>query len=888
MNSALLEPDELAELVLELRQTGYDVGIEECFNAQRLMLALACFGTDAKSPSDLESYLGPLFCSTPAEQDRFSAVYQRWTRARTTYHELPSRQAAASASDQTVAPQRIWLSIQPWQYVAALGLIVLIGSVAWLVQLERLGRQWQPIKGVVVNASNSAAGNAVVSCGGKTVQTDSRGRFQCSFRLIDYPVWLTATKNSGRVETELPAPPTSRVTLRLPEALPTVANEVRDVNPAADPVPLKTYSHYYWWIFGTVIALPLLAFAGWLSWIYLPRTRLVRWRRGGVPKLDQLQVSGGQAGLFKTENFRRAAQELRRHRQIGSSELYAEKTIFATVERGGRFSPIYLLRQALPDYLILIDRANHRDQQARFLEILAQYLRAGDLFVETYTFNGDARLCFKEGDPAKPEALADLAARFPSHTMLVFTDARGLLSSLSGRLQPWTELFSVWQERALLVPEDAELDLYAKHLLTDSGFLVLPQSSDGMMRLAGTLRTGVLDRATLSGSADDYPPLLRDEPEHWLRRLPADPSSIGRLLMELRRYLRVEGFHWLGACAVYPQLNWNLTLYLGGRMHGGACDNRLLSRIVGLPWFRHGYMPDWLRSALILALPVSKRKEIREALEDLLLTALESPRNGFALEIASGVKRAPQPAWKKIALRNLLRTEAASSPYRDYVLLAFLAGRESKDLSPSLPRRVQSYFQRFTHPRRPWIPALAAVFVSCLGGATLWSLYPPGSPTPIALRLRLPSVPNALVPSPITSPAPVTHKNFPLSGNTYEIFGQPFTDIYFDWNSSRIRRSEIPKLQKIAAAMKNLKPGQIVIIEGNADETGTTEGQLGMGDRMATSVKDFLVSQGVSLDLLKTISYGKERPVCITSDDLCLQRNRNVHFDESLPTTVAN
>ncbi len=64
------------------------------------------------------------------------------------------------------------------------------------------------------------------------------------------------------------------------------------------------------------------------------------------------------------------------------------------------------------------------------------------------------------------------------------------------------------------------------------------------------------------------------------------------------------------------------------------------------------------------------------------------------------------------------------------------------------------------------------------------------------------------------------------------------------------------------------------LIEGHADEQGTREYNLALGARRANSVMEFLVSQGVSPTRLKTITYGKERPLAICSDEACYSQNR--------------
>ena len=64
------------------------------------------------------------------------------------------------------------------------------------------------------------------------------------------------------------------------------------------------------------------------------------------------------------------------------------------------------------------------------------------------------------------------------------------------------------------------------------------------------------------------------------------------------------------------------------------------------------------------------------------------------------------------------------------------------------------------------------------------------------------------------------------------------------------------------------------IIEGHADERGTTEYNIALGARRASAVQEYLFSQGVALNRLQTVSFGKERPVEICSDEVCYAQNR--------------
>ncbi|MEM9798006.1 MAG: peptidoglycan-associated lipoprotein Pal [Pseudomonadota bacterium] len=69
-------------------------------------------------------------------------------------------------------------------------------------------------------------------------------------------------------------------------------------------------------------------------------------------------------------------------------------------------------------------------------------------------------------------------------------------------------------------------------------------------------------------------------------------------------------------------------------------------------------------------------------------------------------------------------------------------------------------------------------------------------------------------------------------------------------------------------------PEYTALIEGHADEQGTREYNLALGGRRANAVRDYLVSQGIGADRLRTISYGKERPIQVCSTEACYSQNR--------------
>jgi peptidoglycan-associated lipoprotein len=106
-------------------------------------------------------------------------------------------------------------------------------------------------------------------------------------------------------------------------------------------------------------------------------------------------------------------------------------------------------------------------------------------------------------------------------------------------------------------------------------------------------------------------------------------------------------------------------------------------------------------------------------------------------------------------------------------------------------------------------------------------------------------------------------------------------DAFFDYDKNDIREDARNVLTRNADALKSILmefPSASVVVEGHCDERGSAEYNLGLGDRRATSAKEFMVQLGVPADRLKTISYGKERPQCQESNEDCWQKNRRAHF----------
>ena len=101
--------------------------------------------------------------------------------------------------------------------------------------------------------------------------------------------------------------------------------------------------------------------------------------------------------------------------------------------------------------------------------------------------------------------------------------------------------------------------------------------------------------------------------------------------------------------------------------------------------------------------------------------------------------------------------------------------------------------------------------------------------------------------------------------------------IYFDYNSSQIRDESLP-LITAAAEVLAADASQQLRLEGHADERGTREYNLALGEQRAQSVRDLIMLQGVSGNQIDIVSYGEEKPAAIGSDETAWQQNRRVEL----------
>ena len=127
-----------------------------------------------------------------------------------------------------------------------------------------------------------------------------------------------------------------------------------------------------------------------------------------------------------------------------------------------------------------------------------------------------------------------------------------------------------------------------------------------------------------------------------------------------------------------------------------------------------------------------------------------------------------------------------------------------------------------------------------------------------------------------TAPATTTIPG-PAPGSQEHLVVNVGDRVFFDFDKSELKPEARRTIEALAAWMNNY-PAATITIEGHCDERGTREYNLALGERRSNAVQDYLLALGISANRLRTISYGKERPAVLGSNEEAWAQNRRGVF----------
>jgi hypothetical protein len=465
--------------------------------------------------------------------------------------------------------------------------------------------------------------------------------------------------------------------------------------------------------------------------VYLTWESIRRWRRNpvlertrtvGPPFTWELEVQLPPLSIFDSRQLFDVARKLRR-RQVGEIQRFdISLTVSSTLQALGyprfRFRP----ETRFPEYLVLIERASPGDHQAAQFDKLSRALEQEHLFITRFFFEDDPRYCWTDSDPAR-FSLVELQKRFPGHRLLIFSGAEMLLDPVSGELASWTTALFEWSERAVLTAAAPSQWGFAERKVA-AQFVVIPATLYGLDRLAERFDTDL--RRELGKSTA---PAIDERPEYE-----GEVQIAG-----LRRYLGEPVFQWLCACAVYPEVRWELTVYLGALPEIGEnlVTELNLLKLIQLPWFRTGSIPDPVRLSLIASLDAAKEHAARDAIVGLLQRSTAPNRDSYAYQdwnltflSQNALRHRNQPRRLKSILREISPAEIT----RDYVLLRLLEQTRASKLSLILPRFLRRLAFAKAVPLFGLSTVMRALITLAVIGIAWWSVdrFTTAQPSPTA------------------------------------------------------------------------------------------------------------------------------------------------------------
>lgn len=371
-----------------------------------------------------------------------------------------------------------------------------------------------------------------------------------------------------------------------------------------------------------LIPILLLSFSlGWLLWRRARRDYLARQSRSDEPPYRLPIKIRRDRELELDERFFFLLDRLRGREAGERLRIDIPATIKATARRGG-FPELRFRPYSRPtDYLILIDKQAEYNHQSQLFEYIYQRFVKQEVYAERFFFDGDPRWCWNDRHPGGLP-LEQVLQRHGQARLLVFADGHSFLNPATGALEDWVKVLEGWNQRALLTPAPAGAWNYREGRLSES-FLILPSSIEGMLQL-------VRHFETLST------PSLRE----WKYELEAGDQPVhideGKVVTDLQRQLSPDLLRWVAACAVYPELHWDLSLEIGETLRP---DNRSVRfgevrQLARLPWFREGYMPQDVRRQLLEAglLSATDEQRVRAAIVRILAANAPENTNSYAYE----------------------------------------------------------------------------------------------------------------------------------------------------------------------------------------------------------------------------------------------------------------
>ena len=293
------------------------------------------------------------------------------------------------------------------------------------------------------------------------------------------------------------------------------------------------------------------------------------------------------------ESFQLAFNRFKRHQVTGRKDLDISATVRATVENAGAIDFRYTAHSKSVQYLFLIDKNKEQNHRSELNERLFQEFAEQLIPATRFFFDASPIHCWNEKYPQGID-LHRISSIYPEAKLLVFADGHNFLDPMDGQLKSRLQLLQSWPRRTLITHNP--LDNWGCQEQELSKYF--------------TVEPGFRSVSSLNGE-----------------RQYLNPASLTPGLSD--RQFTPELQQWIAACALYPELHWDLTVKIGQVLSGKGklVTYANLDRLAQIDWFRKGAIPEKVREELLHhpSLDDESKRKVRKALTQILAENL--PQN---------------------------------------------------------------------------------------------------------------------------------------------------------------------------------------------------------------------------------------------------------------------
>lgn len=684
------------DFIMFLRNNGYPVGVDTHLQVQQLLEELG-----AGFPAErLKTLLAPVFANSTEQQETFYRLFDDFFenyQAGLPYEPEPEQPVVATPPSQAPSGMLRFLSRRRSYLIVQLVLILGLGYLGV-----------QAIDCYIKTGNIQNASYCLLGISNPFQRADSLGGMEVNMpdeSLPDNPFLETTTAKDTLL---------NQLTAQLPlKKSGLIREDISDLKAGL-------FQQYGPLLKILLIIAIITAFIFYESYWYNRKKLFLIKERGKMPPyVWTIRTSHKDFQLYTEQKFFEASRRLREREPGEVADLNVDKSISQTVEKGGFPSPAYDPRSRPPEYLVLIAKQCARDHQAMLFDQLIHELSQQDIYIERYFFDLDPRLCWKERY-VDEVYLEDLHRRFPENRVVIIGHAEPFFDPVSDHLADWTVILKKWKQVALVSPK-CPLSWGHREVELSRNFIFLPATTEALGVIVDIFNN------------DQHPPL-----RYWIAQniypIPPDTESPD-LLNELEVYFDTfysgrdetyetlsgqNSFTWLCACAVHPHLSWDLTLALGEALSAAynvpLVNPENLFKLVSLPWFREGEIPEEIREKLIARLQPKAQTLVRQTLVHILRE--NPPPAGSYAEAEHQLNIAIQEAELNPSLGSNLRMIQQAQTYslnheiRDKTVIRSLKSLPEATFRFSLPGVVNNGLFRQGIPAlglRTWVRATTAL-----------------------------------------------------------------------------------------------------------------------------------------------------------------------------------